>query len=52
LEVEVSALEVLAAVEALTRSQRLVALRGQAPGGSGAAVVPALRAAAGVRRIA
>jgi hypothetical protein len=46
---EVRAFDVLAAVDGLTSAQRLVPLRGQCPGGIGAAVVPALRATAGVR---
>ncbi len=49
LVVEVRAFEVLAAVDGLTAAQRLLPLRGQCPGGLGAAVVPALRATAGVR---
>ncbi len=49
LRVEVDALGVLAAVEALTTAQLLVPLPGHCPGGIGAAVVPALRAGAGVR---
>lgn len=47
--VAVDPLGVLAAVEALSADQRLVPLRGHCPGGIGAAVVPALRAGAGVR---
>jgi predicted Zn-dependent protease len=42
--VELDPLAVLAGVEALTATQRLVALPGHCPGGLGAAVVPALRA--------
>lgn len=49
LAVEIDPLGVLAAVEALSARQRLVALRGHCPGGLGAAVVPALRAHAGLR---
>jgi predicted Zn-dependent protease len=41
---------ILAAVEALTRPRRLVALPGHGPGGHGAATVPALRTAGGIRR--
>ena len=51
-ELEVSALGVLAAVEALTRARQLVPWRGHAPGGIGAATVPALRARGGVRVVA
>jgi PmbA protein len=46
---EVDPLAVLAGVEALTAAQRLVPLAGHCPGGLGAAMVPALRTAAGVR---
>ena len=42
-------LAVLAGVEALDARQRLVVLPGHAPGGAGAAVVPALRTRSGVR---
>ena len=47
--VEVDALVVLASIDALTREQYLVALRGHTPGGGGAALVPAIRVLAGIR---
>lgn len=47
--VEVDPLAVLSSAEALTSAQWVVALRSHCPGGSGAAVVPGLRASAGVR---
>ena len=50
--VEVDALGVLAAVEALTSAQQLVALTAHTPGGIGAAVVPGIRIAAGAVRLA
>lgn len=46
---DIDPLAVLAGVEALDARQRLVALPGHAPGGAGAAVVPALRSRSGVR---
>ena len=49
LPLELDPLAVLASVEALTAAQRLVPLRPHCPGGLGAAMVPALRASAGVR---
>lgn len=48
----VDPLAVLTTVQALGRSQRLVLLPGHCPGGAGAAVVPALRAGAGITRAA
>jgi predicted Zn-dependent protease len=46
----VDPLAVLASVEALSARSRTLPLRGHAPGGPGAAVVPALRAGRGVSR--
>jgi predicted Zn-dependent protease len=50
--VRVDPLAVLAATEDLTAGLRLVGLRGHAPGGIGAALVPALRARFGIEVLA
>jgi alkanesulfonate monooxygenase SsuD/methylene tetrahydromethanopterin reductase-like flavin-dependent oxidoreductase (luciferase family) len=47
--VELDPLAVLASAEALAAAQRLLPLTGHCPGGIGAALVPPLRAGAGVR---
>ena len=49
-DLRIEPLAVLASVEALSARSRTLPLRAHAPGGPGAAVVPALRAAAGCRR--
>jgi len=51
LAIHLDALAALAAVEGLTARQQLIALPGHTPGGIGAAMVPALRIAAGAARI-
>lgn len=47
--VAIDPLAILASTEALTAERQLVPLRGHCPGGAGAAVVPALRTARGLR---
>jgi predicted Zn-dependent protease len=47
---ELDPVAILAAADELTAARRLVALRGHCPGGRGAATVPALRTAGGIRR--